>query len=101
MGPDEAQAWLDREDSACRDRRLARLRWLAEITPQAEVWLFPGGAIAKYLFEESRHCFVYGQFLAAVLLGMAYIEQPWPPSYTLPGGRILSEPAFQPCSANQ
>jgi len=31
--------------------------------------------MAKYLFEESRYCFVYGQFLAAIVLGIAYIER--------------------------
>jgi len=26
------------------------------------------------LFEEARYCFVYGQFLATIVLGLAYIE---------------------------
>lgn len=42
--------------------------------PKAESLLFPGGWIGKYLFEEARYCFVYGQFMAAILLGVAYIE---------------------------
>lgn len=34
-----------------------------------------GGLLGKSLFEEMRYCFVYGQFIAASALGMAYIEQ--------------------------
>ena len=30
--------------------------------------------MAKHLFEESRYCFVYGQFLAAIVLGLSYID---------------------------
>ena len=29
----------------------------------------------KQLFEEARYCYAYGQFLATVLLGLAYIER--------------------------
>lgn len=74
MGDSQAQAWLEREDSLCREDRLARLEWLAGLIPPAEHLLFPGGWIAKYLFEEARSCFVYGQFMAATVLGIAYIE---------------------------
>jgi hypothetical protein len=36
---------------------------------------FPGGFTAKSLFEESRYCFVYGQFLATIVVGLSYIER--------------------------
>ncbi len=42
--------------------------------PEKEYLTFPGGWIAKHLFEEARYCFVYAQFLASISLGMAYIE---------------------------
>ncbi len=74
MGNLQAQQWLYREDSICREDRLARLRWLAGLMPLAEHLSFPGGWIAKHLFEEARYCYVYGQFMAAIVLGMAYIE---------------------------
>ncbi len=32
------------------------------------------GWIAKNLYEEAWYCFVYGQFLSSIILGMAYIE---------------------------
>ena len=66
--------WLQNEDTACRSDRLARLNWLASKTPNADIWIFPGGLMSKYLFEEARYCFVYGQFLATIVLGLSYIE---------------------------
>ncbi len=68
------EEWLSREDIACRDDRLVRLRWLTENVPNSKYWTFPGGLISKYLFEEARYCFVYGQFLATIVLGLSYIE---------------------------
>lgn len=71
----EAQQWLEAEDKGCREARLARLDWLAERVPKSNFLTFPGGWLAKRLFEEARYCFVYGQFLAASLLGFAFIER--------------------------
>lgn len=31
--------------------------------------------MSKFLFEEMRYCFAYGQFAATIVLGFAYIEQ--------------------------
>lgn len=70
-----SKEWLDREDSLARQDRLDRLDWLADKMPAAEYWVFPAGLMSKYLFEEARYCFVYGQFLATIVLGLAYIEQ--------------------------
>jgi hypothetical protein len=66
--------WLDREDKVCHDDRISRLQWLANKLPASEYLTFPGGMIRKHLFEEARYCFAYGQYLAAIILGMAYIE---------------------------
>ena len=71
----DSSKWLSEEDSVCFDDRLSRLSWLAEESPSADYWLFPGGFMAKSLFEETRYCFVYGQFQATTLLGLAYIER--------------------------
>ncbi|MDI7246974.1 MAG: hypothetical protein QME92_05835 [Bacillota bacterium] len=70
-----AKEWLDREDSVCRDDRAKRLAWIASAFPACEYQFFPGGWMAKYLFEEARYCFVYGQFLATIVLGCAYMER--------------------------
>jgi hypothetical protein len=72
---DQASQWLIRENRVGRDDRLARLVWIADLLPQAEYLSFPGGILSKYHFEEIRYCFVYGQFLAVILLGLAYIER--------------------------
>lgn len=69
-----SEEWLTREDNVCRQDRLARVNWLATNGPDAQYWVFPGGPMSKYLFEEARYCFVYGQFLATIVLGLAYIE---------------------------
>lgn len=69
-----AEEWLAAEDASCRRDRLERLKWLSHETPNAEYWTFSGGLMSKYLFEEARYCFVYGQFLATILLGLSYIE---------------------------
>ena len=55
-------------------RQGRKTRVVGKKSPIAEYWTFPGGLMAKSLFEEARYCFAYGQFLAANLLGLAYIE---------------------------
>ena len=59
----------------CFEDRRERLDWLIGQTPGAEYWTFPGGFLARALFEEARYCFVYGQFNATILLGLSYIER--------------------------
>jgi len=71
LSPEE---WLGREDIVAREGRLSRLKWLESKTPRVGYWLFRGGMMSKHLFEEARYCFVYGQFLAAIVLGLAFIE---------------------------
>jgi hypothetical protein len=67
--------WLASEDSGCLQQRAARLTWLMEKAPRAEIWTFPGGWLGKHLFEEARYCFVHGQFIAAAVLGFAFVER--------------------------
>ena len=69
-----SEEWLNNEDSRCFPDRLSRLEWLANQSPRADYWTFPSGLLAKSLFEETLYCFVYGQFLATTVLGLAYIE---------------------------
>jgi hypothetical protein len=71
----QSQEWLMHEDKVCFDDRVARLDWTANFMPEAAFLTFPGGLMSKYLFEEARYCFVYGQFLAAIILGMAFLER--------------------------
>ncbi len=69
------EQWLILEDNGCREARTERLSWLVASSPPAEIWLFPGGWLAERQFEEARHCFVYGQFFASMLVGFAYVER--------------------------
>jgi len=68
------EAWLGNEDEVNFGDRLERLKWLGSIAPENNAWLFHGGLITKYLFEEARYCFVYGQYLATIILGISFIE---------------------------
>jgi hypothetical protein len=70
----QSEEWITREDTSCRDERIARLNWLLSITPADEIWVFHGASITKYLFEEARYSFIYAQFLATIVLGFAFIE---------------------------
>ena len=69
-----AKDWIENEDFNCRNERIERLEWLTNYTPSKEYLVFHGGLIAKYLFEETRYCYVYAQFLATIILGFSFIE---------------------------
>ena len=69
-----AEEWLENEDKQCRDDRLNRLNWIIKEYPNIEISLFHGGLKSKYLFEEARYCFVYGQYIASTMLSLSYIE---------------------------
>jgi len=49
-----ASEWIDEEDSGCRSSRIERLTWIVENTPTSEIFIFHGGLITNYLFEEAR-----------------------------------------------
>jgi hypothetical protein len=70
----ESEQWLDNEDRVEREARIERLRWLTEQMPKVDWMLYGTGPISKYLFEEARYCFAYGQYLASIVLGLAFIE---------------------------
>jgi hypothetical protein len=70
-----ARAWVDQEDYLCRTERIERLAWLAANHPPVDYSLIPGGILTNQLFEESRLCFVYGQFCGSLLLSIAFIER--------------------------
>jgi len=69
-----AKDWIQNEDQAARLIRTERLQWLLDNTPQNEIWLFHAGYLNYELFEQTRYCFVYGQDLAVILLGLSVIE---------------------------
>lgn len=69
-----AEEWLDNEDRQCRSDRLKRLKWIIEKYPVIDISFFHGGLKSHYLFEEARYCFVYGQYIASIILSISYIE---------------------------
>ena len=75
VDPTKPADWLSHEDDVSRKGRIARLEWLACVLPAGDYLTFHGGLMSKYLFEEMRYCFAYGQFLATIVLGLAYIER--------------------------
>lgn len=70
-----AEDWLSREDAVAREGRITRLKWMEDHLPECEYIGYLDGDIAHYLYEESRYCFAYGQYLATIVLGLAFIEQ--------------------------
>ncbi|HWB45881.1 MAG TPA: hypothetical protein VG900_10610 [Hyphomicrobiaceae bacterium] len=73
--PVTAANWLNQEDERDRQGRVSRLQWLAARAPKSDSRIFHDGMAARVLFEEARYCFVYGQFVAVILLGVAFIER--------------------------
>jgi hypothetical protein len=64
----------------------ARYQWLIDHTPIADRCAFPGGQISFNLYKAARYCYVYGYYLASVILGLSYIEK------TLDGWLAAREP---------
>lgn len=74
MNNTDAENWLAREDMVAREGRVSRLKWMETHMPQCEYIAFQGGLMSKFLYEETRYCFTYGQYLATIVLGLAFIE---------------------------
>ena len=71
-----AREWIEHEDDVARADRIVRLEWLAANYPSSDAgFLLHGGWLSHQLLEEARYCFAYGQFLAAAILGVAFIER--------------------------
>ena len=72
-----AQKWINNEDTSpeARAGRLSRLEWIAENYPLSGKHVGFPGMMAMDLFEEMRYCYVYGQFLSCIFLGLAFIEK--------------------------
>lgn len=69
-----AEDWIIREDSVTQQDRVTCLQWLLDKAPKNEIWLFHGGMLSQELFEQTRYCFVYGLYLATIILGLSFIE---------------------------
>ena len=77
MGTDlerESGNWLSDTNQLFSKKGANRLEWLVNQTPRSSHWVFPGGTVTINLFEAASYCFVNGQFLATMVLGLSYIE---------------------------
>jgi hypothetical protein len=90
----EAEQWISHEDEICHADRVERLRWLASKLPRAQYSTFPGGLMAKFIFEETRYCFAYGQYLAVIVLGLAFIERTLAVEFYAAGRNDLERSSF-------
>ncbi len=58
-------------------------------TPAVNNFVFTGGFTASLLFEEIRYCFVYGQYLAVINLGMSFLEHSFASRFYMAGRNDL------------
>jgi hypothetical protein len=66
--------WLSNTNQLFSKKGANRLEWLMSQTPRSTHWVFPGGTVTINLFEAASYCFVNGQFLGAMVMGLSYIE---------------------------
>jgi hypothetical protein len=77
MGSDldrKSGGWLSDSNQVFSKKGANRLEWLVNQTPRSSHWVFPGGSVTINLFEAASYCFVNGQFLGAMVMGLSYIE---------------------------
>jgi hypothetical protein len=77
MGSDldrKSGKWLSDTNQVFSKKGANRLEWLVNQTPRSTHWVFPGGSVTINLFEAASYCFVNGQFLGAMVMGLSYIE---------------------------
>ena len=76
MDAPSAREWIEHEDGTARADRIERLEWIAANYPRSVAgFLLHGGWLSCQLLEQARYSFVYGQFLATAILGVAFIER--------------------------
>lgn len=67
--------WLRSEDKNSFNERRIRLRWLIdEFGSFDNIIAHYGGFISYRAFEEARRCYLYGEFIAVVLLSQIVLE---------------------------
>jgi hypothetical protein len=63
---------IERADRLAAPVRAERIRWVAKVIPR-NTW-FGMPMDTYYLFEEAKSCFIYGQFVATVVMSVSFIE---------------------------
>ena len=70
----ELITWLETDEAASREGRAHRLSHLLEVVQLPEDGIFFRGETSRQSFEEVRLSYIYGLYLATVLLSLACIE---------------------------
>lgn len=66
------EAGLERLDKDTLEARAARVRWLSTVIPMDKGFVMPMESF--FVFDEAKSSFVYGNYVAAVVLAAAFIE---------------------------
>lgn len=72
--PDEYTSFLEADDERSRPFRARRLELIAREFGEPRHLLLPGGWVSSYAFEEARHAYIRGMYVATVLLSQTAIE---------------------------
>ena len=63
---------LERHDLRSVPERAERIRWLSSVMPKNGGYLMP--LESSHVFREAKDCFIYGQFVATVVLAASFSE---------------------------
>lgn len=66
------EAAVERADRRTVPLRAARIRWLSQVIPKNTGFLMPMETF--YVFEEAKASYVYGNFVAAIVLAASFVE---------------------------
>jgi hypothetical protein len=66
------EAALERRDRTQNRARAGRIRWLSGVMPKNISYLLP--VETALVFEEAKSCFVYGNFVATIVLAASFVE---------------------------
>lgn len=66
------EAALEKHELKNVPERAERIRWLSTVIPQNSGYMMPLESMK--VFQEAKDCFVYGQYVATVVLSASFVE---------------------------
>lgn len=87
--------WLLAEDDASRSSRSARLAFVVQASGPPSDMLIPGGFVPVRALEETKWCYINGQFLACIVLCQAILEHVLAGQFSLMGKDSLIKKGFE------
>jgi len=90
-----ADEWLLAEDDASRRSRSGRLAFVVQASGPLSNMLIPGGFVPARALEETRWCYVNGQFLACIVLCQVILEHVLAGQFALMGKDSLIKGRFE------